>query len=79
MSKANGGPAFPGYTMETDGESVNVTKLTPGMSLRDWFAAAALQGCLAHECNNLKHPQPIEDYAKHAYRIADAMLAARGE
>ncbi|MBD1602281.1 hypothetical protein HAQ05_26740 [Pseudomonas sp. CA3A] len=46
-----------------------------GMTLRDYFAAKALQGFMANKSNPLSF-QP-EDDAKYAYRIADAMLAAR--
>ena len=44
---------------------------TPGMSLRDYFAAQALTGLIA-QCN-----MPNEVYAKMSYSIADAILAAR--
>lgn len=39
----DGGSAFPGYTLNesADGETVEITKLQPGMSLRDYFAALA--------------------------------------
>jgi hypothetical protein len=47
-----------------------------GMTLRDYFAAAALRGMLSH-------PNHIgEDYflaAEQAYRHADAMLKVRGQ
>ena len=64
MSNINtGGPAFPpsnpGYAH--------------GMTLRDYFAAKAMQGGLAHN-------RPAADtagWAKWAYQVADAMLAAR--
>jgi hypothetical protein len=46
----------------------------PGMSLRDYFAAKALQGMLACPVQ----PQSGPDmYARDAYALADAMLAAR--
>jgi hypothetical protein len=49
-----------------------------GMTLRDYFAAAALQGFLSD-------PEPFDDvgeglpmaYAREAYIYADAMLKAR--
>ena len=56
-----GGPAFPGY-----GE--------PGMTLRDYFAAKAMQGLLA---SNVQDVMP--EFAKRAYEMADAMMKARGE
>jgi len=45
-----------------------------GMSLRDWFAGLAMQG----ECAASTHSRPdVKEMAKFAYRVADAMLAAR--
>jgi len=54
-----------------------------GMSLRDYFAAAALQGWLA-SWPEQGTPHPSENYnalnvANLSYRMADAMLAARKE
>lgn len=43
----DGGPAFPGYTMEEKEDTVVLTKLSPGMALRDWFAGQALVGIIA--------------------------------
>ena len=59
-------PAFPmGYHPE--GNSADHF----GMTLRDYFAAAALQG-------NLIEPTVSNDQvAKYAYSLADAMLKAR--
>ena len=65
----NGGPAFP--FREQDGEGGY--QRFPGMSLRDYFAAAAMQGMLASPDGD----GHIERYAVGAYQIADAMLAAR--
>jgi hypothetical protein len=44
-----------------------------GMSLRDYFAAKAMQGLLA----NGDGGDPVEDVSDYAYQIADAMLKAR--
>lgn len=76
-----GGPAFPvadpfcGAGPNSVAEAV---RLRNGMSLRDYFAAKAMQGELAaqtpgEECNNLDALDIL------SYRIADAMLKARGE
>jgi hypothetical protein len=46
----------------------------PGMSLRDWFAAMALQGIKA---NPSWDENTRERIARAAYEQADAMLAAR--
>ena len=55
------GPAFP-HTNWT----------SAGMSLRDYFAAKAVQGLLASEVN-----APLKVFAIRAYAMADAMLEAR--
>ena len=70
----DGGPAFP-RPLSTDDhrEPCNVEFAQSGMSLRDFFAAHALTGMLAD-----KTPAKYYDeIAGHAYRFADAMLAAR--
>ncbi len=65
-----GGPAFPTQTYEGGGDD-------DGMSLRDYFAAAALQGILAaYSGEGLKLPAESEA-AVDAYDYADAMLEAR--
>ena len=52
-----------------------------GMTLRDYFAAKAMQGML---CNGFAPAMGQEDYedfdyAKIAYKMADAMLAERSK
>lgn len=47
---------------------------SPGMSLRDYFAASALQGLLAGYVVATGDP---ESEARNAYKLADAMLRAR--
>ncbi len=73
-----GGPAFPftgqRYERDQDGQF----KIKPqGMSLRDYFAAAALQGLLA--CPTLtSHPEtPTEHMSEWSFKYADAMIAAK--
>ena len=63
-----GGPAFPTATL--------AQKTEGGMTLRDYFAAKAMQGFMANKSNPM-HYQPEAD-AGWAYMIADAMLKARG-
>jgi hypothetical protein len=68
MGKNDGGPAFP--TMGSD-----TVFLSSGMTLRDYFAAKALEGSLASL-------EPNESWdekraAKWCYEMADAMLSAR--
>lgn len=48
------------------------------MTLRDYFAAKAMQGHLSEggwKCDQFH----FDDVAKGAYRFADAMIQARGE
>jgi hypothetical protein len=63
----DGGTAFPIPGLQHD-ESFN------GMSLRDYFAAAALQGLLASPQQGVT---TTDMYARDAYRLADAMLCQR--
>lgn len=49
--------------------------LESGMSLRDYFAAKAMQGMMADHTRDA-YPQEI---ASHAYKLADAMMEAREE
>ncbi|EPY4345958.1 hypothetical protein ACXDIA_003185 [Klebsiella pneumoniae] len=71
MSKHTGGPAFPelgnvGYNSDWQNE--------PGMTLRDYFAAKAMQSIpLSIEPNEQKL------IATASYQMADAMLKAREE
>lgn len=44
-----------------------------GMSLRDYFAAAAMQGVLSRESRSGEDA----DIAREAYAMADAMMTAR--
>ncbi len=65
-TKSNGGPAFPApYDGHGSGD--------PGMSLRDWFAGQALAGNLGNPWSS--HEDSV---ASRCYKIADAMLKARG-
>ena len=43
-----------------------------GMTLRDYFAAKAMQGLLSSDVN-----AKLENFAKQSYKVADAMLKAR--
>ena len=73
MEKINdGGPAFPMVLEHGDGAYTQVF----GMSLRDYFAAAALTGILASYSNE-QHINSAAVSAKEAYQRADAMIAAR--
>lgn len=84
-TRDDGGPAF-SEPWTNDGD-LNCTapdgQLVPpgytvqmrGMSLRDYFAATALQGMLAGWPVDAKAPE--EKIAARCYSFADAMLAAR--
>ncbi len=72
MSKDTSGPAFP-VTLPS-GESYQGHLPHDGMTLRDYFAAKALQGICAHPDTWGRQTNEI---AKAAYELADAMLAAR--
>ena len=47
-----------------------------GMSLRDYFAAKAMQGILSKLYQGIK-PSDVEFLAQDSYVIADAMMKAR--
>ena len=62
----DGGQAFP-RAVQFDDAFIH----GHGMTLRDYFAAAALQG------NLIEPTADNDDIAKYAYSLADAMLKAR--
>ena len=71
MTNTNtGGPAFPGLH-----PSAECRFREEGMTLRDYFAAKALQGMFAS--GNLPKSVTDEELAAVAYQTADAMLKAR--
>lgn len=63
MSKNNGGPAFPGERGH-------------GLTIRDYFAAKAMQGALAG-CATRGEVVDYKELAGLSYDIADAMIAER--
>ena len=72
MNKETGGPAFPtNYFYDQDNE-LEVLPMQ-GMTLRDYFAAKAMQGDLVGGV----HREDFRITAKRAYEMADAMLKAR--
>jgi hypothetical protein len=58
-------PAFPTYFTGEHALS---------MTLRDYFAAKAMQGIVSR---GIVEEVPLEVYASNAYKMADAMLRAR--
>lgn len=88
--KNDGGAAFPTEKHKHkwyDGEPIDHDhEHLSGMSLRDYFAAKAMQGMLANSemqtamgqlMKQQKDYNPIERTAIAAYRYADAMIAER--
>ncbi|HBM9904543.1 MULTISPECIES: hypothetical protein [Enterobacter] len=76
MSNKTGGRAFPcDSIVERDevGHLHGFEVSSGGMTLRDYFAAKAMQGIISSECNY----GAFSDLASDAYSIADAMLRAR--
>jgi hypothetical protein len=73
MSKTNeGGHAFPVQLVEHVSAHNH-----PGMSLRDYFAAAALTGLTKNDPAYLDDVADYKWYAEASYELADAMLAER--
>lgn len=66
MENSDGGPAFPRPCGENQ---IRENDSSLGMSLRDYFAAAALTGS--------REDISPEEISKSCYKIADAMLAER--
>ena len=62
MTKETGGPAFPHGLLRNEFN---------GMTLRDYFAAKAMQALLTRK------PMSGAEQAREAYIVADAMLEAR--
>ena len=73
----NGGPAFPvPFSIDPENGGPVFAELygNGGMTLRDYFAAKAMQGYLTHE-QAANSPEDV--VASWAYSMADAMLRAR--
>ena len=71
-----GGPAFPALAnWDRSGNKATALQFE-GMTLRDYFAAKALQGMLASRNPTTPRFHP-EDDAAYVYAVADAMLKAR--
>ena len=65
----DGGPAFPNVNEMGYGDL--------GMSLRDYFAAKAMNGLIQYQFANDRYHGDLKQCAFDAYEIADAMLKAR--
>lgn len=74
MNDNTGGPAFPIQGHSTrNGQSFQLV-MADGMSLRDYFAAKAMQGLITAWTVGVPEANAI---AAAAYQYADAMLKAR--
>jgi hypothetical protein len=70
MNNTNtGGAAFPNSHFRNSN----------GMTLRDYFAAKAMQSYLSAWIVTKQHPETDLVLAGHAYAMADAMLKARAQ
>ena len=83
MNNTNtGGPAFPGKqkALAIQTEHIGIASEYEiehnGMTLRDYFAAKAIEGAASGD-GGLPYSNYCQVIAKRAYAIADAMLAAR--
>lgn len=87
MTRDTGGPAFPGIEavvtgIDSDGIERIDTEACGGMTLRDYFAAKALPVAMTVPWSEIGYVPvngltDIQQHARLAYRIADAMLAER--
>ncbi|NOV25934.1 hypothetical protein E5S69_20745 [Cupriavidus necator] len=81
----DGGPAFPCEELHDQTPPYRHLLAHQGMTLRDYFAAKALVGLFSMEANprvgETCEPFHIDKHcdamAQHAYKLADAMIAAR--
>lgn len=71
MNPIDGGPTFPVGSGDI--------RDPIGMTLRDYFAAKAMQGLLAAQIYGFNDRPANGPFASMAYEMADAMLAARKE
>lgn len=91
MNKYDGSAAFPS-TVNVNGDlhisgdlymnAINLLNSRSGISIRDYFAAKALQGLIANptEFSVVLDEETVEEYAaKLAYQYSDAMLAERNK
>lgn len=77
-----GGPAFPmadPFVAKQPKNGADAQRLAEGMTLRDYFAAHAMQAYLSGHIAHYGHENywRPEDIAHEAYGSADAMLKAR--
>ena len=71
----NGGPAFPQSKDSWFYTSDAGVEIPTGMTLRDYFAAKAMQSIIL--ADGIQFAGSVDFHAKAAYEQADAMLKAR--
>jgi hypothetical protein len=73
----DGGPAFPcEEQIRCNGEVCDIRKFT-GVTIRDYFAAAALQGFCANQHSCPTKNEHFKNLADDSYKAADAMIKSR--
>lgn len=72
MSNKKGGRAFPGLKKTETTRFGDFDRTEQGMTLRDYFAAKAMQAMISAQV-------PSGDVPRYAYEVADAMLEVREE
>ncbi len=83
MSNNTGGPAFPGVEYKQPGGELGVSVMTivGGMTLRDYFAAKAMQGLMTRKEQGgfdfAVYEKDAMRVAMWAYALADEMLKQR--
>ncbi len=77
MSNDNSGPAFPTGTWEYDVDWRVLPYQQGGMTLRDYFAAKALQAVPMPQGHMHDHESVYDRIASHCWKMADAMLKTR--
>jgi hypothetical protein len=79
MSRETGGPAFPQIEQLTQSAFGGqfAVEGSGGMTLRDYFAAKAMQALIAS--NDEGAGDRLTEIPEYAYGIADAMLAERSK
>ena len=75
-AKHDGGPAFPVEKFTAYPHGGGYIHRDEGMSLRDYFAAKAMQGWVSDPAMR-SDSETIRYAAEFAYKMADAMLEAR--
>jgi hypothetical protein len=70
-----GGPAFPALARYSRSAQLESALQQDGMTLRDYFAAKAMQGLLSDS----EVSGTPEEFSTRAYNVADAMIKARNQ